>query len=207
MSFRRRARRFLVLLALAAVVALFLFAGVIIDHVDAVAPADVIYVLGGSRVMRAVEAADLYHEHEAPKILVSQAGREPLEIQLGERGIHVPTEGEIGRDMVVAHFDVPAGAIELLPNPVDNTAEEASVVVGRARAEHWSRLIVITDCSSTRRAGFVFRRALGPTVDVVARCSRYDAFNPWLWWRTRPTFRQTFYELPKLIAYWLGLRA
>jgi uncharacterized SAM-binding protein YcdF (DUF218 family) len=195
----------LFVLALAAVAATFFFAGVIVDHVDPIAPADVIYVLGGSRIERALEAADLYADHVAPKILISEGAREGVENTLRRRGIHVPTEGEGARDTLVAHFNIPASAIEILADDVDNTAQEAETLGSRAVTEHWKRLIVITDCATTRRAGFVFRSVL-PTVDIVARCSRHDNYDPWRWWRRRSTFRETFYEFPKLLAYWAGLR-
>jgi len=205
LSPRRRARRLLFLLALATVVSLFLFAGVIVEHIDPVAPVDVIYVLGGSRITRALEAADLYHEHIAPRILISQGAREPVEGLLAAQGIHVPTEGEGARTALIAQLNVPASSITLLQDDVDNTAQEAEAVQKLVQSEHWSRMLILTDCSSTRRAGFAFRRFLGPSVTILARCSRHDQYNPWQWWRTRPTFRETFYELPKLIAYWAGL--
>jgi uncharacterized SAM-binding protein YcdF (DUF218 family) len=206
LSLRRRARRFLVVLALAIAGATFLLAGVIIDHSDPLAPADVIYVLGGSRISRALEANDLYGSGIAPRILISPGAQEAAEGQLAARGIHVPTEGEVARDILVSRLNVPSTAVELLPDTPDNTAQEARMILDRVRANHWSRLIVITDCASTRRAGFIFRRVLGPDVAITARCARTDGYDPWWWWRSRATFRETFYELPKLVAYWCGLR-
>ena len=193
-------------LALATAGAAFLLAGLILDHPDPLAPADVIYVLGGSRISRALEAAELYASAMAPLIIISQGAQEAAENQLAARNIHVPTEGDIARDILVGRLNVPPAAVEVLPDAPDNTAQEASMILGRVRASHWSRLIVITDCASTRRAGFIFRRTLGPDVTITARCARTDTYDPWLWWRSRATFRETFYELPKLVAYWCGLR-
>jgi uncharacterized SAM-binding protein YcdF (DUF218 family) len=206
LSLRRRARRFLVVLALAIAGGTFLLAGLIIDHPDPLAPADAIYVLGGSRISRGLEASDLYAAAMAPRIIISQGAQEPAENQLAARGIHVPTEGEVARDILVGRLNVPPAAVEVLPDTPDNTAQEATMILGRVRAGHWSRLIVITDCASTRRAGFIFRRTLGPDVAITARCARTDKYDPWLWWRSRSSFRETFYEFPKLVAYWCGLR-
>jgi len=195
-----------VVLALALAAATFLLAGLIIDHPDPLAPADVIYVLGGSRISRALEASDLYASATAPQIIISQGAQESAENELAARGIHVPTEGEVARDILVGRLNVPAAAVEVLPDVPDNTAQEAAMILGRVRANHWSRIIVLTDCASTRRAGFIFRRTLGPDIAITARCARTDHYNPWLWWRSRSSFRETFYELPKLVAYWCGLR-
>jgi uncharacterized SAM-binding protein YcdF (DUF218 family) len=196
----------LVVLALAIAAATFVLAGFIVDHTDPLAPADVIYVLGGSRISRALEAAELYASAIAPRIIISQGAHEAAENQLAARGIRVPTEGDVAREILVSRLNVPPAAVEVLPDAPDNTAQEADMILGRVREGHWSRLIVITDCASTRRAGFIFRRTLGPDVTVLARCARTDTYEPWLWWRSRATFRETFYELPKLVAYWCGLR-
>jgi uncharacterized SAM-binding protein YcdF (DUF218 family) len=206
LSLRRRARRFLVVLALAIAGATFLLAGLIIDHPDPVAPADAIYVLGGSRISRALEASELYASAMAPHIIISQGAQEAAENQLAARSIHVPTEGEVARDILVDRLNIPPAAVEVLPEAPDNTAQEADMIFGRVRTSHWTRLIIITDCASTRRAGFIFRRKFGPEVTITARCARTDSYQPWLWWRSRATFRETFYELPKLVAYWCGLR-
>jgi hypothetical protein len=99
-----------------------------------------------------------------------------------------------------------AAAVTILPDEVDNKAQEADAAARLAAARGWTRLIVVSDCASTRRAGFAFRRALGPRVTVIARCSRYDPFSPFRWWARRATFRETFYEAPKLLAYRLGFK-
>lgn len=192
--------------ALTAAAATFLFAGVIIDHSDALEPADAIYVLGGSRISRALEASELYRSGLATQIIISPGARETAEVELAKRGISVPTEGQVARDILVNQLGIPASAIDVLTGDVDNTAQEASAITSLVSAHRWTKLIVISDCSSTRRAGFVFRRLLGPEVTVISRCARTDGYNPWMWWRSRPSFRETFYEFPKLVAYWCGLR-
>lgn len=189
------------LLALAGAFALVLFAGVIVDRQDPLAPADAIYVLGGTRITRALEASELFHAGLAPRIVISNGGWEPAMTELAARGIHVTTEAESAREVLVDHLGVPAAAVELLPGSLDNTAAEARDVTDRG----WTRLIVITDCATTRRAGYAFRRIMGPRVTVMARCARTDTYTPWTWWNSRGSARQTFYEFPKLVAYWIGL--
>jgi uncharacterized SAM-binding protein YcdF (DUF218 family) len=120
--------------------------------------------------------------------------------ELAGRSIHVTTEAETARDVIVNSLGVPESAVELLPRSPDNTAEEARDVTGRG----WTRVIVITDCATTRRAAFAFRRIMGPRVTIMARCARTDTYTPWTWWHTRASARQTFYEFPKLVAYWVG---
>ena len=106
----------------------------------------------------------------------------------------------------VRREEVPADAIETLPDELDNTAQEADAIATWARERHWTRLIVITDRASTRRAGFAMRRVLGSDTKVIMRGPRIDPFAPDAWWRSRRDVRAVLYETPKLLAYWCGLR-
>jgi uncharacterized SAM-binding protein YcdF (DUF218 family) len=178
-----------------------------VDPIDAATPADAIYVLGGSRSDRWLEAVELYKAGAARHIVLSRGGTEPAERLLAARGITIPNDGDIGRGVMVAHLGVPESVVEVLPEPVDNTAHEAEAIRDRARRQGWSHIIIITSSSATRRAGYAFYRALGDEVRVTVRATRFDEYDPVWWWRTRASFRQTFYEVPKLVAYWLGLGA
>ena len=107
---------------------------------------------------------------------------------------------------MINNLNIPASAVELFPEDVDNTAQEAEIVLSRARAAHWTRLIVITGRATTRRAAFAFRRVLGKDIAVTVWSSRYDSYRPWKWWATRADIRTAGTEFPKLVAYWLGLK-
>lgn len=178
-----------------------------VDPLDPARPADAIYVLGGSRVDRWLEAVDLYRAGQARRILLSRGGTERAEWLLAEQGIRVPTTADIARSVMVEQMGLPADVVEVLPDPVDNTAHEADSIRERIRAEGWHSLIIITTRPATRRAGYAFRRVLGDDITIVIRDTRYDGYDPVWWWRNRGSFRDTFYEVPKLFAYWLGLRA
>lgn len=178
-----------------------------VDPLDTAAPADVVYVLGGSRVDRWLEAVEIYRAGGARHILISRGGTEPAERLLARQGIVVPTTADIARSVMVDRLGVPATAVEILEEPVDNTAHEAEAIEARARRDGWQTIVVITTRAATRRAGHAFRRVLGDDVRIVMRDTRYDAYDPTWWWRTRGDFRQTFIEFPKLLAYWLGLGA
>ena len=184
---------------------LFLRLGRIIVAVDPIQRADAVYILGGSRVSRALEGRRLYHEGYAPLIVLSPGGHDPEEITLERQGIHVPNDADVARE-VLTKLGVPSDVIVILPGRIDNTAQEVDAIAPLAAARQWTRLIVITDKASTRRAGFAFRRVLGPRVAIIAACTRDDAYDPNRWWAARSSFRLTFYEAPKLFAYWLGLR-
>jgi uncharacterized SAM-binding protein YcdF (DUF218 family) len=183
-----------------------LFAGRVVTREDPLQHADAIYVLGGSWVERWLEAADLYNEHYAPNIVISRGTVSSGERELARRGVTLPNEGEIGRRAMIDHLGIPATSVAVLTTDVDNTAQEAEAIKRVVADRHWQRLIVITDRASTRRAGFAMRRVLGPNVEIIMRAPRTDPFPPSGWWRRRADFRTVFYELPKLLAYWAGLK-
>jgi len=134
-------------------------------------------------------------------------GTERAEAVLASQGIIVPTTADMARTLMVDHLGVPADAVEVLRDPMDNTAHEAVMIEARARRDGWTRIVVITTRAATRRAGYAFRRVLGDDIQIVMRDTRYDDYDAVWWWRTRGDFRQTFIEFPKLMAYWLGLGA
>jgi uncharacterized SAM-binding protein YcdF (DUF218 family) len=207
-AFSSRVTRRLVLSALVVLlcIGLFLSLGWFVVSVDDPQPADVIFVLAGSRINRALEAVDLYRRGLAPRIVMSGGSRESGERDLERQGIHVASEVENARRLLVTRLGVPEDAITILPEEVDNTAQEAEAIRKHAVEAGWTKLIVVAGCASTRRAGYALRRVFDKSVTVIVRCNPHEMFAPARWWAARWSFRATFYEAPKLIAYWLGLR-
>lgn len=201
-----RLQRFFAITIVIAIAAALLGLGRMVTREDPLEKADAVYVLGGSWVQRWLEASDLYREGYAPLIVISRGTVEEGERELQRRHVPFPSPGELGRDVMVNHLAIPASAVELMTTDVDNTAQEAAAIRDIVAARHWRRIIVITDRASTRRAGFAMRRVLGSGVDVIMRGPRLDDFAPSAWWKTRASFRTVFYEAPKLLAYWMGLK-
>lgn len=194
-------------LGLIALGAIVLFGtGHVLSSEDQLQNADAIYVLGGSWVERGLEATDLLREGRAPHIVISNAGFDNGLRELERRGVQVTRPGDAFAALMTRQLGVPADAVEVLPDDLDNTAQEADAMRGPVATHGWKRLIVITDRASTRRAGFAMRRALGSGVEVIMRAPRLDPFSPGHWWRRRADVRAVIYETPKLLAYWLGLR-
>jgi uncharacterized SAM-binding protein YcdF (DUF218 family) len=192
----------------AAVVAAILFlpfAGRFLSRTDPLQHADVIMVLAGARIERWLEAVDLYKEGWAPNILISPGQVSPLEVQLLARGVRYPREGDLAHDAVLA-LGVPADKVTLPPGGVDNTAAEAALLRTTYPPRSIRRVIVVTSSYHVRRAGYAFRRELGPAgVEVLVRASRYDEATPARWWTRRQDIRFIMSELPKLAAYLAGL--
>jgi uncharacterized SAM-binding protein YcdF (DUF218 family) len=200
-------RRLLAALLLVAMLVTVCFAwqaGRLLQHEDPLQRADAILVLAGARVERAMEAVDLYKAGWAPVIVLSGGHVEAAEVVLQQRGIRMPREAELLKD-VLLRLGVPETAIVLPPDSVDSTAEEANVMRAMVQARHWHRVIVVTSKYHTRRSGFAFRRGLGGTgAGPILRASRYDESDPARWWRRRADVRSVGSEWVKLIFYRFG---
>jgi uncharacterized SAM-binding protein YcdF (DUF218 family) len=112
--------------------------------------ADAVYVLAGGNGNREAHAAALYQQALSPLILLCQATR-----QVQGHAIDVTR-------LVRAHLrqaGVPAEAIQVLPNQVHSTWEEAIQVAACARERGWTRLILVSDPYHTRRVLLTFRKA------------------------------------------------
>lgn len=207
-----RSRRLITRIALGAVAAALLataaacpFAGryLIVDR--PVEPADAIVVLAGARVERWLEAVDLFSEKKAALMLLSPGRIEAAEESLRQRGIRFPLDVDVARDAMI-QMGVPAGAVEVIPRSLDNTAQEAASVREMALARRWTSLIVVTSKYHTRRALYAFEREFrGTGVGIQIRGSRHDPARPDGWWRRRGDARWVASELQKLLAYRLGL--
>jgi uncharacterized SAM-binding protein YcdF (DUF218 family) len=180
------------------------FAGRLLYHEDRLETSNAVFVLAGSRIVRWLEASDLVKEGWAPEIALGGGYRESLERSLLERGVKIPSEGEVARTALI-QLGHPPDRVRIL-GYTDNTGEEARMLRREALARGWSRVIVVTSKLHTRRAGIAMRRAFdGTNVQIVIRASRYDDDDPAHYWQKRRTTRALMSELPKLIAYWIGL--
>jgi uncharacterized SAM-binding protein YcdF (DUF218 family) len=195
------------LILLIACVACAPFAGRLLSVDDPLERADAIFVLAGSRAERWLEARDLFKERYAPLILLSAGRPEEVERVLARQGIHLQNEAEAARDALTT-LGVPAHRIEILGGFPDNTADEAAHLRPYATSRKWRTVIVVTSKLHTRRAALAMRRALdGTSIRIVIRPTRYDDTDPARWWQRRDSIREVMTELPKLVAYLLGLGA
>jgi uncharacterized SAM-binding protein YcdF (DUF218 family) len=201
----RRIIRLVAVVALAAVSYACYQIGTFLYAEDPLRRADAIFVLAGTRMERPLEAADLYLKGWAPQIVLTEEVPDSGVTALERRGMPLPTNAEIARDVMVK-LGVPPAAIEILPEIHDSTAHEAETFRETAVSRRWTRIIVVTSKFHTRRGGFAVRRALnGSGVEVVMRGSTYDRADPHHWWRTRADVRWVASESQKLAAYALGL--
>ena len=203
-------RRILILLCIATLgggAYAFVHLGSFLTHEDPLLKGDAIFVLAGTRMLRPLEAADLYREGYAPLIVMTRDTVEPAVQVVARRGVRMEADAERARDVFLA-MGIPGEAIVIPDRIHDSTAAEAVTLREMAERRGWRRIIVVTSRFHLRRAAFAIRRELRRTdLQVVMRASRYDPLHPDQWWTRRAEVRWILSELPKLGAYVLGLGA
>lgn len=176
-----------------------------LHHEDSLAPADAIFVLGGTHLERAAEAGDLFHEGWAPRIVLSRPMSDGAEAALAARGLAIPSVSDVQRQALI-QMGVPARAITVVGNEQASTASESRDLRGRAATEGWTRVIVVTSKLHTARAALALRRYFAGTgVEIIMRASRYDEADVDRWWARRADFRFAIFEAQKLVLYWVGV--
>ena len=171
---------------------------------DPLEKADAIFVLGGTRVERPLEAFDLYTEGWAPRILLLQIVRDFGEVELMRRGFPFPLESDVQKDVLV-RLGVPEADIMMLGEG-DSTKDEVRSIRAAVVKYGWKKIIIVTSKQHTRRARLVAGRQLRDTgVQLIMRASRYDRSDAEHWWRARSTIRFTVFETQRLMLYWIGV--
>lgn len=165
---------------------------------DAVRPADYLVVLGGGAETRPFEAANLHRLGYAPRVLIFQHGTD----RFIDRGI-VPPHHELFRAILVA-MGVPPDSIQVVPGPVASSRDEAFSLRRFLTAHPARRVILVTNPEHSRRARWIFRKALaGISTDVRVAVARREEFDESNWWKHDVGALVYLHEYLKLPAYWL----
>ena len=180
--------------------------GAFLAREDPLQKADAIFVFAGTFVERPLEAADLYLDGYAPRVVITRSMRERDAYRAARRrGATLDDEFNVARD-VLRQLAIPDDAI-VAPDMVhDNTAQEAATLRALALRERWSRVIVVSSKYHLRRVSLACDRALaGTSVQIIRRGTRYDPSVPGHWLRHRADIRWVVSEAPKVLLYALGL--
>ncbi|HEX8266115.1 MAG TPA: YdcF family protein [Pyrinomonadaceae bacterium] len=187
----------------------FVFAWFAAEHLIVVKPlekSDAILVLGGSStfVERTDKAAELFHAGKSPKIFLTndglkggwsrKDGRNPFYWELAQR--ELTKQG------------VSAEAIEVLPETVEGTRDEAVLLVRMARERNLHSILLVTSGYHSRRTLWVFEK-------VAAEQNANIEFGiesppvgqqtplPQIWWLSPRGWRDVAGEYLKFVYYWL----
>ncbi len=174
-------------------------AGKLLTVHDRLHRGDAIVLLSGDFDTRPQEAARLYHQGLAPRIVLARE-QDPPSVRLGIWPGN--TRGDL---MVLQRLGVPSSAVLVLPVPggTTSTYDEARAVREWAYGARPRTLIVVTSTFHTRRAHWLFHHQLGRLrVQILmdpVRSWQYDERN---WWQHEQGLIDYFEEYPKFVHEW-----
>jgi uncharacterized SAM-binding protein YcdF (DUF218 family) len=166
------------------------------------AKADAIVILGGSANYkeRAHEAARLLLDGHSQRILVTNdnnrgpwSSAEQRNLFFYERSFEE-----------LRNAGVPAERVELLPEPVSGTHEEAELVRQYANDHGFQSVLVVTSAYHSRRALWTFSRVFRDTgikIGLAAAPPKVESPRPATWWLTRRGWRLVPTEYVKMLYY------
>jgi len=172
---------------------------------DALEPASAIIVLSGGSPLRALEAARLYKDEWAPRIILNQSVRRESFYAFESLGIDVVEQHEYDHEVLLRR-GVPDEAIWVIEEEVENTVAELRTTLRLLSSSTDTTLIIVTSNFHTRRTSKIWNDLTDGKIKGVVRSTRSDTlFDPATWWKNRAAIKSLVNEYMGLINYWLGL--
>ena len=182
-----------VIFVLAGAVWAFRYAGVFLEAPgQQPASADLIVVLGGDNGNRVIQAAELWRQGFAPRLLMTGLSNSPEEA----RPYYLNWRAQFLLDR-----DVPREAI-LYDDYSGNSWEEAVNTFALLQARGWKRVIVVSDPPHMRRLRWVWGKVFdGSGIDVSLVSSRPRWWDARQWWHNNLAMKFVVSEYLKLAYY------
>jgi uncharacterized SAM-binding protein YcdF (DUF218 family) len=99
---------------------------------------------------------------------------------------------------------VPRQAIQVLPDRVTSTRDEAQRIRDLARSRPLRRITVVSTAFHTARVRWIFRKVLrGTGIDVRMAAAEHPLFHESNWYRSDEGLVLYFSEAIKTLYYWL----
>ena len=166
-------------------------------------PADAILVLSGgsSTPARVLQAAELYKEGYAKRIILTSEVKPDGYEHLAARGIKLPTSLDLSLT-ILKHLGVPRKDVDVINREVDSTLSELCSVKAFLDRKEWRSLILVTHKWHSRRAVGVMSLLTDGKVQILSRPTKYDDSQVEGWWKKRASFKEVLLEYQKFLDYW-----
>lgn len=132
---------------------------------------DLIVMLSGQPVSRALAARDLYMAGLSRKVLIIPEPPNPLSEELAKLGFEKSPYSTSQRILMAS--GVPLSAVDHLPSHAEGTEMEARLVEAYAAKHGTKSVLLVTSPLSSRRQCWLFKRAL-PSVGISCQPSAYE---------------------------------
>jgi uncharacterized SAM-binding protein YcdF (DUF218 family) len=150
---------------------------------DPLRPAAAIVVLGGQSPFREMEAARLFSQGWAAKVMLVPGPITEEQQALSELAFSITEGWEISRH-VLLKIGVPPSAIVVPEGRAEGTVEELKVVA-EATAGDEKPVILVSSKYHTRRVRLTWNHVTDGASTAIVRAASRDPFDPARWWRER----------------------
>ena len=144
--------------------------------------AQAIVVLAGQTPFRELEAASLYHDGWAPRIVLVPGFDKPEHRALGDLGVTVTPDWQLRRQ-VLERLGVAAAAILVADGAADDTLTELELADRALQAEA-GPVILVTSKYHARRVQAAWQQIADAHHPGIMRVAQRDPFDPDRWWTT-----------------------
>lgn len=165
--------------------------------------ADAIVVLGGSSVFieRTQKAAQLFKQGIAPKIVLTNDG---TNAGWSKKEWRNPPYVELAKQSLIGQ-GVPSEAIEILPEQVNGTFDEAELLQKKTVENGWKSVLIVTSAYHTRRALWTFEKVFAETeteIGIASAPTGQQTPSPFYWWLMPRGWQMVAGEYVKSLYYW-----
>ena len=192
------------LLFIIAFASAFLNAGYWLVKDDNASSADAIVILMGSISDRVLQAADLYDQNVASKvIIVGPKINEHKELEA--RGVSLPSNSDQARNALVA-MGIPSDSITILPGYASRRTLTEAMTIREYILNNpgIDTLLIVSSAQHTRRASMIFNSAFRNyerPVYILSSPSRYTYYDAERWWSTRHGIQAVSFEYLKMANF------
>ncbi len=166
--------------------------------------ADAIVVLMGSIPDRVLQAADLYHQGLAGKVLMVETGQADTDKVLEERGTFIMSKTRLSKNAEIS-LGIPADSIIILQGGANSTQMEATIIRDYIRRiSDIDTLLLVSSSFHTHRASMIFKTAFrkaGMHIDIFSIPSKYSSFNSDEWWKSKEGIETVMIEYLKMANF------
>jgi len=171
---------------------------------DPLERASAIVVLSSELPYRALEAARLYKDGWAPKVILTRPHRKRHSSILESLGIHRMEVHELHYE-VLLRSEVEVEAIVVIDEGVGNTLSELKTVLRALSPSIDTTLIIVTSHYHSRRTRNIWDYLTDGNVRGIIRWTTEDSlFDAERWWKNRNSIELLVHEYGGLVNYWLG---
>jgi uncharacterized SAM-binding protein YcdF (DUF218 family) len=171
---------------------------------DPLEPSDAIVVMAGEVPFRQIEAARLFQQGLAPRVVLTRERLPAWRRRLKELGLGSPGRRELAA-AVLERLSVPTSAITFVNEPAINTLEELAAIHRFAVEKRFRRVIIVSSPDHMRRIRVIWSKVAGPTVEArLHQAPEEDGFDPDHWWTSKVGAEYLFHEYFGILNFLLG---